>query len=660
MTSQVSRSVFRFATSANVKKGPLSVGFDSGPLPPRSSAMPAQARRRPPCRKGTLGSYSASHTRSLAGRARRRIGAGLRVSARAGKQQKKGADTESSGTPPIMATTSEMAEVRVKMLEKVVNRWALLFYAHQALQAFRAGSKEDFRQLRDVMNAVLTRPLALEQSIRCQLRIIQLLSRIQEDWTVDADTEKTPLESALVLLEKMKNEMDIDLNVIEKIKASIKEAAVIACLKNEEYDRANRIMKKYISKDPSIQKTMALLQTLIWEKNSCHPAVWNFSYRALQQNVLLDFESYLDSTEPYLLEIAKKSVADNTKTRPRSAEATSTEAVGNAPETSTAAAAIDLTSVGRTNGASTQPKSKVQDRNAAEGQTLESSVVGSKIVARPWQKAEANKAGAVLRAVSAERSGTLVHLALTPSNSDRCPSKRPASYGFSTLREAFKILSDSAAPEEVFSKLDSTDWTCPDPQRSKHQWEEMREEPEEEEEAETEEVEQEEEEEEEEERQSGSPSLLQNRVSISKLIMGVNGKVHWNPPNTSSMSSKKPETQAEKNQASVIPSQVRFSKKRANSVSSSTEMAVVQEEKEVWSEEDDLFQNLDPQNKTGRCKAGYKKKMWTWEESKWVSDGVRKFGEGNWKIICKAYPFNKRTPVMIKDRWRTMKKLGMR
>ncbi|NWT82474.1 TERF2 factor, partial [Lanius ludovicianus] len=50
---------------------------------------------------------------------------------------------------------------------------------------------------------------------------------------------------------------------------------------------------------------------------------------------------------------------------------------------------------------------------------------------------------------------------------------------------------------------------------------------------------------------------------------------------------------------------------------------------------------------------------WTLQESEWIKEGVKKYGEGRWKAICLKYPFQNRTPVMIKDRWRTMKKLGM-
>ncbi|CAI5794208.1 telomeric repeat-binding factor 2 [Podarcis lilfordi] len=56
---------------------------------------------------------------------------------------------------------------------------------------------------------------------------------------------------------------------------------------------------------------------------------------------------------------------------------------------------------------------------------------------------------------------------------------------------------------------------------------------------------------------------------------------------------------------------------------------------------------------------GSKKKIWTSEEPQWIKEGVKKFGEGRWKAICQAFPFKIRTPVAIKDRWRTVKNQGL-
>ncbi|XP_029212911.2 telomeric repeat-binding factor 2-like isoform X2 [Acropora millepora] len=50
------------------------------------------------------------------------------------------------------------------------------------------------------------------------------------------------------------------------------------------------------------------------------------------------------------------------------------------------------------------------------------------------------------------------------------------------------------------------------------------------------------------------------------------------------------------------------------------------------------------------------RKFWTAEETKWLEEGVKAYGEGNWTKILNAYNFVGRTSVNLKDRWRTLHK----
>ncbi|XP_032342522.1 telomeric repeat-binding factor 2 isoform X3 [Camelus ferus] len=122
-------------------------------------------------------------------------------------------------------------------LEEAVNRWVLKFYFHEALRAFRGSRYGDFRQIRDIMQALLVRPLGKEHTVSRLLRVMQCLSRIEEgenlDCSFDMEAELTPLESAINVLEMIKTEFTLTEAVIESSRKLVKEAMAKKALKSE-------------------------------------------------------------------------------------------------------------------------------------------------------------------------------------------------------------------------------------------------------------------------------------------------------------------------------------------------------------------------------------------------------------------------------------------
>uniref|UniRef100_A0A4X1SGC4 Telomeric repeat-binding factor 2 n=1 Tax=Sus scrofa TaxID=9823 RepID=A0A4X1SGC4_PIG len=488
-------------------------------------------------------------------------------------------------------------------LEEAVNRWVLKFYFHEALRAFRGSRYEDFRQIRDIMQgegragkgrlggswegdlrgpsvgaggrrandvffpSFACQALGKEHTVSRLLRVMQCLSRIEEgenlDCSFDMEAELTPLESAINVLEMIKTEFTLTEAVVESSRKLVKEAAVIICIKNKEFEKASKILKKHMSKDPTTQKLRNDLLNIIREKNLAHPVIQNFSYETFQQKMLRFLESHLDDAEPYLLTMAKKALKSESST-----SSTVKEDKQPAPE--------------------------------------------------PVEKP--------LREPARQLQNT------------------PTTIGIMTLKAAFKTLSSAQDSEAAFSKLDQKDMVlpskvCPPSPALKNKRPRK------------------------DENESSAPaegeggSELQpknKRMTISRLVLEEDSQsteptagldssqegIPASPPKPTILNQPLP---GEKN-----PKVPKGKWNSSNGV----------EEKETWVEEDELFQvhaTRDEESATNITR----KQKWTVEESEWVKAGVQKYGEGNWAAISKNYPFVNRTAVMIKDRWRTMKRLGM-
>ncbi|KFO95612.1 Telomeric repeat-binding factor 2, partial [Calypte anna] len=376
------------------------------------------------------------------------------------------------------------------------------------------------------------------------------------DCTFDKESELTPLESALGVLELIQEEFSVAEKTMDTVQRMVKEAAVIVCIKNKEFDKASKIVKRHMGRELKSQKKRNELLALIREKNSAHPMVRNFSYKSFQQNMFQFLKSYVDDSEPLLLTVG-----------------TGRDSLGQQGQAGRADTSL-LGGTGGTAAGATQPP------------------------------------------------GT--------------------SYGISVLREAFKILSDSQDSEALFTQLDAADFPFPKqlspsvPHRTKRRKEAESRDPETSEPPEV-------------------PHKGKRLLTISKLVMEQDSQ--------HSESSKSPDS----SQEPVVSSASRPPQKPQDQLVSFQgrwNSSYGKEEKDCWSDEDELFSDAGQTRgsacgvlREGSCPALVQK--WTIQESEWIKEGVKKFGEGRWKAICQQFPFQNRTAVMIKDRWRTMKKLGI-
>ncbi|XP_038041255.2 telomeric repeat-binding factor 2 isoform X6 [Anas platyrhynchos] len=412
--------------------------------------------------------------------------------------------------------------------EEAMNRWVLQFYFHQAVEAYRAGRNRDFRQLRDVMQALLVRPLDKPPPVVQLLRVMQFLTRIEEgenlECSFDREMDLTPLESAMGILQLFQKEFSVPEKKVEPVRRMLKEAAVIVCIRNREFDKASLILKRHMGKDPRIQKKKAELQAIIREKNHAHPMIRTFSYKDFQQDMFQFMKTYVDSSEPVLVTMMKTLNSER------------------AEEPKRLSAAPRSASRAKDKAAAPEPVGMEQEPAGAPkpAETAKDTVVPPS----PAERAE-GPAGVP-----------------EPMEASRCPT---------------------AAPEHVIA-------------------------------------------------------AVKNLQDVSER-MEITEQPAAAAPELAEMPSRDSERSREGKWSSLY----------------------TEEQKDSWSDEEELFSDAAQLEQNGHNSAviGSKKQRWTAQESQWIKDGVRKYGEGRWKSICQRYPFQNRTSVMIKDRWRTMKRLGM-
>ncbi|XP_069822205.1 telomeric repeat-binding factor 2 isoform X3 [Dendropsophus ebraccatus] len=419
-------------------------------------------------------------------------------------------------------------------LEPVVNQWVLEYFFHLYVDAFKNSRNEDFVQIRDMVSILIQRRLKCGEQNSQVLRIMQLLSCVEEggdlDCTFDEEKNETPLESAIGILDAMSQEKTFPTDLINTNQQMLKEAAVVACIQKQQFSRARSILKKHITNSRSTRQLRADLMHIIQEKNLKHPLIANFSLSTIKEKVYSMFENQIQKIPSSLLKLAQKDPVPNLN-----GESKESLSPDKQPE--------PIMENGSPQGETSTPH-----HLSPPSQSKVVTNVEKKVEEETSSKSEMGKQRCLV---------TLHQLVMEPDS-----------------QQESEIEEEDKEEREIVVK----------PQQQKR-----------------------------------------SSAAIRRL---------FNSPTTS----KRRKTLTDNH----VP-----------------DKDTVVEEQDTWSDEDSLFQENRSSKSGNSTSSSGRRKKWTEEETEWIKMGVEKYGEGKWSRILRSYPFKQRTAIMIKDRWRTMKKLSL-
>uniref|UniRef100_A0AAR2LWV3 Telomeric repeat binding factor a n=1 Tax=Pygocentrus nattereri TaxID=42514 RepID=A0AAR2LWV3_PYGNA len=196
------------------------------------------------------------------------------------------------------------AAVQQPGCEELINRWIFDFYSSRAVDAFRSADYGSFAQFRDLLEALVVRPIDGRSDMKIKLRLMQFLSQINDGDKPDVRFQNhlTPLESALKTFEDICTETEVLQNDLEHLKSEMF-LVVIVCIKNEQFQKAGDMLHKYFPKGTDSAGKKKLFEDLIKRRYSRHTVIKSTSYSEFKQDMLDFIEKLYPLPEPFLLKV---------------------------------------------------------------------------------------------------------------------------------------------------------------------------------------------------------------------------------------------------------------------------------------------------------------------------------------------------------------------
>ncbi|XP_017274230.1 telomeric repeat binding factor a isoform X2 [Kryptolebias marmoratus] len=197
-------------------------------------------------------------------------------------------------------------------VESIVNRWVFDYYLSLALEFFKNEQYADFSAISNVVDGICNRPVEVinNDDYHLKISLLQFLSHISNAEKLDQPSErgqrKTPLESALLLLEMMTRDFSLPQRECENVSTSLKEMIVGTFIKNGQFEKAKEALNQYFPRSVTAKKTTFM--NLIRQKNKKHKIIEQMNFQSFKEE-MLDFCQCLCSfTVPFLYKAAKNLV----------------------------------------------------------------------------------------------------------------------------------------------------------------------------------------------------------------------------------------------------------------------------------------------------------------------------------------------------------------